>query len=78
MDPHLETCPRTSLAAAATQHTVTMTVRDLVATNVMGRALYAPHYDADGTPNIARFVFLAARPGLRPCREAGGGSDYRA
>jgi transcriptional regulator with XRE-family HTH domain len=35
--------------------------QDLVAANLMGRALYAPHFDTDGTPNIARFVFLDPR-----------------
>jgi transcriptional regulator with XRE-family HTH domain len=37
------------------------TNQDLVAANLMGRALYAPHFDADGTPNVARFVFLDRR-----------------
>ncbi|MQM26259.1 helix-turn-helix domain-containing protein [Glycomyces albidus] len=35
--------------------------QDLVAANLMGRALYAPHFDTEGTPNIARFVFLDRR-----------------
>jgi hypothetical protein len=35
--------------------------QDLVAANLMGRALYAPHFDTDGTPNVARFVFLDRR-----------------
>lgn len=35
--------------------------QDLVAANIMGRALYAPHFDTDGTPNIARFIFLDRR-----------------
>ena len=35
--------------------------QDLVAANVLGRALYAPHFDTDGTPNIARFIFLDGR-----------------
>jgi transcriptional regulator with XRE-family HTH domain len=35
--------------------------QDLVAANLMGRALYAPHFDTDGTPNIARFIFLDSR-----------------
>jgi transcriptional regulator with XRE-family HTH domain len=35
--------------------------QDLVAANLMGRALYAPHFDTEGTPNIARFVFLDPR-----------------
>jgi transcriptional regulator with XRE-family HTH domain len=35
--------------------------QDLVAANLMGRALYAPHFDTDGTPNVARFVFLDSR-----------------
>ncbi|MEU4365535.1 helix-turn-helix transcriptional regulator [Promicromonospora sp. NPDC023987] len=35
--------------------------QDLIAANLMGRALYAPHFDTDGTPNIARFIFLDRR-----------------
>ncbi|GAB2893176.1 helix-turn-helix transcriptional regulator [Streptomyces mayteni] len=35
--------------------------QDLVAANLMGRALYAPQFDTEGTPNIARFVFLDPR-----------------
>jgi hypothetical protein len=35
--------------------------QDLVAANLMGRALYSPQFDTDGTPNIARFVFLDPR-----------------
>ena len=34
---------------------------DIVASNVAGRALYYPHFDTDGRPNIARFVFLDRR-----------------
>lgn len=35
--------------------------QDIVATNLMGRALYAPHLDTEGTPNTARFIFLDPR-----------------
>jgi transcriptional regulator with XRE-family HTH domain len=35
--------------------------QDIVAANLMGRALYAPHVDGPGTPNIARFIFLDPR-----------------
>lgn len=35
--------------------------QDLVSANMMGRALYAPHFDTEGTPNIARFIFLDPR-----------------
>ncbi|ARQ72676.1 transcriptional regulator [Streptomyces marincola] len=35
--------------------------QDLIAANLMGRALYAPHYDTPHQPNIARFVFLDPR-----------------
>lgn len=35
--------------------------QDLVAANLMGRALYSPHFDTGGTPNIARFIFLDPR-----------------
>ncbi len=39
---------------------------DVLATNRLGRALYAPVFDdlaADETPNLARFQFLSARSG---------------
>jgi hypothetical protein len=35
--------------------------QDIVAANLMGRALYAPLFDAGPTPNIARFIFLDPR-----------------
>ncbi len=35
--------------------------QDLVASNLLGRALYAPMFDTEGVPNIARFVFLDPR-----------------
>ncbi|SDE25118.1 helix-turn-helix domain-containing protein [Glycomyces harbinensis] len=35
--------------------------QDLIAANLMGRALYSPIYDSGGTPNIARFIFLDSR-----------------
>lgn len=35
--------------------------QDIVAANLMGRALYSPHLDTEGTPNTARFVFLDRR-----------------
>jgi hypothetical protein len=34
--------------------------QDLVASNVAGRALFAPHFEAD-EPNFARFIFLDSR-----------------
>ncbi len=34
---------------------------DLLATNPLGRALYAPVFEMAGTPNVARFVFLDPR-----------------
>jgi transcriptional regulator with XRE-family HTH domain len=34
--------------------------QDLIAANVMGRALFAPHFEAD-RPNLARFIFLDPR-----------------
>ena len=34
--------------------------QDLVAANVMGRALFSPHFEAD-RPNLARFIFLDPR-----------------
>jgi hypothetical protein len=33
---------------------------DLIAANVMGRALHMPHFEAD-QPNLARFIFLDSR-----------------
>ncbi len=37
------------------------TNQDLVAANLFGRALCAPMFDTEGTPNMARFIFLDAR-----------------
>lgn len=34
---------------------------DIVASNEGGRALYYPHFDTDGQPNIAHFIFLDRR-----------------
>jgi transcriptional regulator with XRE-family HTH domain len=34
---------------------------DILATNTLGRALYAPVFEMPGKPNIARFVFLDPR-----------------
>ena len=34
--------------------------QDLIASNLMGRALFAPHFEAD-RPNLARFIFLDPR-----------------
>lgn len=39
---------------------VVNTQQDLVASNLMGRALFAPHFEAD-RPNLARFIFLDPR-----------------
>jgi transcriptional regulator with XRE-family HTH domain len=33
---------------------------DLIAANLLGRALFAPHFEAD-PPNLARFIFLDSR-----------------
>jgi hypothetical protein len=35
--------------------------QDIVAANLMGRALYAPLFETGPTPNIARFIFLDPR-----------------
>ncbi|WP_026924492.1 helix-turn-helix transcriptional regulator [Glycomyces arizonensis] len=35
--------------------------QDIVAANLMGRALYAPHFETGETPNVARFTFLDPR-----------------
>ncbi|HSN10651.1 MAG TPA: helix-turn-helix transcriptional regulator [Propionibacteriaceae bacterium] len=34
---------------------------DILATNTLGRALYAPVFEMQGRPNVARFVFLDPR-----------------
>jgi hypothetical protein len=34
---------------------------DILATNTLGQALYAPVFEMPGKPNVARFVFLDAR-----------------
>jgi hypothetical protein len=34
--------------------------QDLIASNLLGRALFAPHFE-DDRPNLARFIFLDAR-----------------
>lgn len=34
--------------------------QDLIASNLLGRALFAPHFDTD-RPNLARFIFLDSR-----------------
>lgn len=34
--------------------------QDLLASNLLGRALFAPHFEAD-QPNLARFIFLDSR-----------------
>jgi hypothetical protein len=34
--------------------------QDLIAANLMGRALFSPHFEAD-RPNLARFIFLDPR-----------------
>lgn len=36
-------------------------VQDVIGANLMGRAFYAPMFDTEGTPNIARFIFLDPR-----------------
>lgn len=36
------------------------TQHDLIASNLMGRALFAPHFEAE-KPNLARFIFLDPR-----------------
>jgi transcriptional regulator with XRE-family HTH domain len=40
---------------------VTNAQQDIIAANPLGRALYAPHFDTAGQPNVARFVFLDSR-----------------
>ena len=40
---------------------VTNAPQDMIAANDLGRALYAPHFDVAGQPNMARFIFLDSR-----------------
>jgi transcriptional regulator with XRE-family HTH domain len=40
---------------------VTNAQQDMIAANGLGRALYAPHFDVPGEPNMARFIFLDSR-----------------
>ncbi len=40
---------------------VTNAQQDMIAANDLGRALYAPHFDTPGQPNMARFIFLDSR-----------------
>ena len=40
---------------------VTNAQQDMLAANTLGRALYAPHFDTPGQPNMARFIFLDSR-----------------
>lgn len=49
------------LDAMDTPAVVHNTRQDLVAANELGRALYAPHFDTEHQPNVARFVFLDPR-----------------
>lgn len=56
--PHMLSSVLDNMALPAIVHNAN---QDLVAANLMGRALYAPHFDTDGTPNVARFVFLDPR-----------------
>lgn len=59
-----EPAPRTSvqrvLDSLAAPAIVYDTAQDLVAANLMGRALCAPHFEA-AEPNMARFIFLDPR-----------------
>jgi transcriptional regulator with XRE-family HTH domain len=49
------------LDSMGTPAIVENTAQDIVAANPLGRALYAPHFDADQQPNVARFIFLDPR-----------------
>ena len=40
---------------------VTNAQQDMIAANDLGRALYSPHFDVPGQPNMARFIFLDSR-----------------
>jgi PAS domain-containing protein len=35
--------------------------QDILVANLLGRALYSPHFEVEGTPNLARFIFLDPR-----------------
>lgn len=49
------------LNALGTPAVVVNAAQDLIAANPLGRALYAPHFDTDQRPNLARFIFLDPR-----------------
>jgi transcriptional regulator with XRE-family HTH domain len=61
---HAKPAVRTSVQRVLDNLTVPAVVvnsqQDLVAANLMGRALHAPHFEAD-QPNLARFIFLDSR-----------------
>ena len=57
----LRTSVQRILDAMDTPAIVHNTTQDLIAANSLGRALYAPHFDTTGQPNIARFIFLDPR-----------------
>lgn len=49
------------LDAMAVPAVVNNARQDIVAANALGRALYAPLFDTDQRPNIARFIYLDPR-----------------
>jgi len=61
---HTTPAVRTSVQRVLDNLTVPAVVvnaqQDLVAANLMGRALHSPHFEAD-QPNLARFIFLDSR-----------------
>ena len=59
--PELRASVRRVLESLALPAVVLNASQDLVAANVMGRAMYAPHFDAADRPNNARFIFLDPR-----------------
>lgn len=59
--PTVRTSVQRVLDGMATPAIVYDATQDLVAANLLGRALYAPLFDTDGVPNMARFVFLDSR-----------------
>lgn len=62
--PSISTSIRTSVQRILDNTMLPMIVitaqQDVVASNLLGRALFAPHFDAE-QPNLARFIFLDSR-----------------
>ncbi|AOS61912.1 helix-turn-helix domain-containing protein [Actinoalloteichus hymeniacidonis] len=58
---HVRGSVRRMIESMDTAAVVQNTRQDIVAANALGRALYAPMFDAEDEPNTARFAFLDPR-----------------